>query len=172
MPDKQDIRESISEYWKTGNTRIALVVILAISVFSAPFVAENVFVKTQNTDLPASAEVIPRDNKTNVGASADTGKSLEFGRVENNIVNITKTFTVSLQDYDPDRYFLTRVSVEGNISEFLVYREEHTFSGRKDVSVKFAPTRVGNYSGVVHVKVQAANNQLGEQWLKLKSRLW
>jgi hypothetical protein len=167
MPDKQDIRETLSDYWKTGNAGIAIGVILAIAVLSTPFIIEAAFLEKSSVDLDASVNVIAPRNNTTVGASVDSGQSLEFGKIEDGMINITKSFTV-----ETGRPTLARVNSEGNISKFLRYDEEHLFSGSKDVRVKMVPNGTGNYSGVVHVKVQAANNDLGEQWLKLKSRLW
>jgi hypothetical protein len=172
MPDKQEIRERISEYRKSGNLLTAGLIVLALLLLSAPFVVDTVFVQKSTSDLDASVEAIEPDNTTDVGASVDSGESLEFGRIENGVVNVTKSFTVSMRGNQPDRYFLTRVDSEGNISKFLKYEEEHTFRGSKDIQVEMVSNGTGNFSGVVHVKVQAANNDLGEQWLKLKSRLW
>jgi len=95
-----------------------------------------------------------------------TGEKLNFGRIPVEAKS-TKFFNINAREKA-----LLVVRAEGNISEALNFERAHYFEGSREVKLEFDPETVDHFEGNVKVTVKTAANEVGSEWLGLRSKLY
>lgn len=132
---------------------ISVVIGLALTAF---YQAET---SSQSNNYTTYADVQPAEG-SNFTAGFDDG--MNFGvLVEES--SVTKSLELSSSNLA-----LVSSSVEGNISEGMVYDEKTLFQNDTSIDYRYDADEAGYFEGEILLDIKTADNFWGEQWLKLR----
>lgn len=122
-------------------------------------------INAQSANYTTYANVTDSDGNISIGL--ETGEGMEYGRLVQG-TNLTKTMELASGD---EKITYVEVSTEGNISDYLNYKEKHLFQNRTDIPVKMDGREQGYYTGEILLDIKTASNMWGETWLEIIYRL-
>ncbi|MFB6245371.1 MAG: hypothetical protein ABEJ03_03410 [Candidatus Nanohaloarchaea archaeon] len=152
------------------NYLATFVIAASVLIGASPFIVKETSVDTTESTMNVTAHVIDPevDEDLELGVNADP--ELSFGRVpsSSNAVsaNYTKKITVSVEKRSS-----VVLRLEGNVSSFVEYPEQHTVTGEESIPVRLTPGEPGYYTGTLEMEIRTPKNAAGRLYLDASQRV-
>lgn len=142
-----------------NNLFVGSIIVLSVMIGLALTAFYQAETSSQSNNYTTYADVQPAEG-SNFTAGFDDG--MNFGvLVEES--SVTKSLELSSSNLA-----LVTSSVEGNVSEGMVYDEKILFQNETSIDYRYDADEAGYFEGEILLDIKTADNFWGEQWLKLR----